>query len=343
MTALHAVLLLSSVLPVGESRTGPQPVAVLDQKAWHFAISPDGKRLVCITRQVKVVDTATRKTIGGDGLPNERYMNGRFLRDGTILLTFSWGDGDRYRDSKLGDIALMHFDFDKKKERIVGHAHRTTSHGMALTSDEKWLVTRGDQEMVVWNLADGKKHLSMETGDSYIKDFSFNDKGTLFSLGLNNGTVKVFSTKDWKVQNELKYSVTALHCARFIDDERLLIFWFNRIDNSGDFFIRPALKEDKKSEQRLTHGASCCARHPKSSLLAIGGFGSGKEINLQLYDAEKGGKLVAWNAHDSGISDVIFSPDGKLLYSCGYAEDVKVWDVAQLISTTESGSEKPKR
>jgi WD40 repeat protein len=68
-------------------------------------------------------------------------------------------------------------------------------------------------------------------------------------------------------------------------------------------------------------------------VLAVAGSATGEGHEVRLYDFNAGilpdaaGAAVA-NVHQDVIHDIAFSPDGKILASCGYDRLIKLWDMA---------------
>ncbi|MHC4539384.1 MAG: protein kinase domain-containing protein [Planctomycetota bacterium] len=51
-------------------------------------------------------------------------------------------------------------------------------------------------------------------------------------------------------------------------------------------------------------------------------------VTLRIWDAETGTELRVLPGHETGVSSISFSPDGRRIASVGWAEVIKLWDVA---------------
>jgi WD40 repeat protein len=317
----------------------PEPLAILDQAAWSLALSPDGKQLVCFARKVRFWDVESRKQIATPDflatpeLPNDSFLNGRFLPDGKLLLTYR---RDRYYSQDgQGDMTLMAYDLKTEKSIIIGYAHTNYGPPFVLSNDGRWAATAGLDECVVWDIARSQKLKTLKY-DSMIGGLSFNPSGSLFAVGLQDGRVEVFDTKDWKLCHETK-TPAMLTQACFVAEDRLGIFWFNPFEQQAACLLRDVVKESGRKDLRLNQGGPRFARSPKGSLIAIGTYCADTEHgNLRLYDLSKEKEVARWLGHDAGIEDMVFSPDGSLFYTSGKDGKVKIWEVRTLLNNKSS-------
>jgi len=62
----------------------------------------------------------------------------------------------------------------------------------------------------------------------------------------------------------------------------------------------------------------------------VSGWSGGDDLMIRLWEVPTGRELARWQAHESGVTALAFSPDGRVLFSGGGDGELKVWDLAGL-------------
>src|SRR5262249_53955052 len=75
----------------------------------------------------------------------------------------------------------------------------------------------------------------------------------------------------------------------------------------------------------------CVAFSPDGSLLAVGTWGVGnvRGMSLSIWSVSKGERVASLAGHSAYVSGVVFSKDGKTLYSSSADGTVIAWDVPE--------------
>jgi WD40 repeat protein len=324
---LLAACLGGPVSAPAEARA-PQPAAEFDQPAWYLAVSPDGKRLACFTRNIDLWDLGARRPIPRLKGLSESFINGQFLADGRLFVRFR-RIGRESEDGQGGNSVML-YDLATQTRAVLGHAHNASTGTLALSPDGRWAATGGKDDCVIWDLVGDKKLRTIRFEDEIV-ELSFNRSGALMAVGLRGGQVKVLGTGGWEVHYERKFPSLLWQC-RFMEEDRLGVSYGSPFTGKKGVLLCDAVKDLGRADVTVGWGGSRFARCPKTPLIAVASAGEdSKGRDLMLWSLEKKQQVVRWCAHGTGVEDVQFAPDGSLLYSSGKDGKVRAWEVAKLL------------
>jgi WD40 repeat protein len=285
-----------------------------------MAFSPDGKTLA--------------GTWYGEGkLILFDVATGRELRrsepsKGSILVIAFSPDGQTIATGGVVPGLVILWDARSLKELRRIEAHRRETSGIAFTPDGKLLVTGGNDmspqpvpreaesgSAAIFDVATGKELQRFRTKDAFVVTLSTSRDGRILAIGVSNDSICLFDLPTGKA-------------------------------------IRTILPSGKLREPMMEGGIKCLAFSPDGNVLASGTqepltdaslyvrtkgrdaitnteqkVGEFEPYSVTLWDVATGQELRRIPAHIQWIADIDFSPDGKMLASCGAETVIRLWDV----------------
>ncbi len=216
-------------------------------------------------------------------------------------------------------VRLWDFDIVLQARDYVGHEAAVWS--AAFSADGKQVVSAsGDQTVRIWEVGSAKAThvLKGHVGPVTMALFAPSGKQVI-SSGADR-TLKVWDAdRGSHVRDLTGHTGTITGFDVSPDGKRL-------VSGGADRMVKIWDLETGKELLTLsgqTSVASAIAIHPSGLKFAVGNV----DQTIGLY--EMSGKLIhRWPAHGIAVSGLSFSPDGKLLASCGADTLVRVWSVA---------------
>lgn len=157
-------------------------------------------------------------------------------------------------------------------------------------------------------------------GDIITATFiTFTPDGQFLVIGYTNGDLLVYNTRTWKkiFESELKSKIIGM---RFYNQNKELII---NLANWDIVFLNISPWKIKTVKQVSTVNIGEILVDDKKSILGL--IKDRKRIMLLNYKDEK--ELFRLKAHNSGINMIRFSPDQKILASCGNDGKICLFDV----------------
>jgi WD40 repeat protein len=155
-----------------------------------IAFSPDGKLLVSSSQQGRVVlwDLASGsevRTLVREG--SDPIASVAFSPDGRTI-----GVSDFVYRTR--DVCLFDAETGAIRSRLAGH-HRGT-HGLAFSSDGRYLATAGvDRCIKLWDLANSKEVATLTDGVGWVKSIAFSPDGTRIAYCGNDELVRFWELR----------------------------------------------------------------------------------------------------------------------------------------------------
>jgi WD40 repeat protein len=218
-----------------------------------------------------------------------------FRSDGKGLAVASGTPGAPSHLRLYGELVLR----TTRKPLWQSAAHADIIHDLAFSPDDAILASTGyDRLIKLWDTATGKELRTLRDHSDAVYSLAFSPDGKLLASASADRAVKV-----WEVATGKR-----LYTLSDATDWLYAVAWAPSIPLSP-------LRERSRGEG-------------ERGFLAAGGVD--KSIRVWQVDAE-GGKLVqSAFAHEGPITRLVYSSDGKTLYSAGEDRTIKAWDSASL-------------
>ncbi|MFN2298678.1 MAG: WD40 repeat domain-containing protein, partial [Anaerolineales bacterium] len=198
-----------------------------------------------------------------------------------------------------------------------------------------------DGEIIFWRAADGGRIRMVGFPEGFINDVAFSNDGSRFAAASREGVVRVWDTASGK------------NIATFVDEgyrSSNLCLVFSPVGNDLFFLIRDfrIMKWDgipghsAVVDRELVKGPLFSARtllsiSPDGQWFAVvfreSGSIAGSKSVIRIFPlADRSTDQVTVGSHNSTISQIGFSPDGKTLASSSSDGTVVLWDIEDAIS-----------
>jgi RNA polymerase sigma factor (sigma-70 family) len=305
---------------------------------YALAFAPDGASLLVGVENgsATVWDLTTGKP--GRPLPGKlRSLHTfTFSPDGKLLAT---GDGNRQ---------LRLWDWASRTERWHVSAHPDGVSSVSFSPDGRTIASGSAESSIhLWDVATGKPLLPTAGHQERLTAVAYSPDGRTIFTGGWDRTVRVWDAATGKERMTLTAgtekdeepfrTATVGHLALAPDGKLLAVV---RADESVRLLELPSGKEVHHFR------AGCIAFAPDGTLFACGGRGTeGAEVNMGVirqYERATGKLVRELHGHKTPVAAVVFSPDGKTLFSRGTVfigfrtgeigesetEFLRAWDVA---------------
>lgn len=228
-----------------------------------------------------------------------------------------------FREVRLVDPAT-----NQTVATLAGHAEQVRA--VAFSSDGKLLAAAGGLparrgEVKIWDVEARKELLTIQGHTDCIYTAAFSPDGKLLATASYDKLIYLWDTTTGQKVKTLKDHIDAIYALAFTPDGKRLV------SASAD---RGVKVWDTQSGERLytmsepTDGLNAVAVDHTGRYVAAGGL----DKSIRVWElGEKSGKLVrSLIAHEDGILQIAFSPDGNLVVSTAADKTVKVFNAADL-------------
>jgi WD40 repeat protein len=268
-----------------------------DDTAILWAVNPEGVDLLQILRP--------------DGLNGNESVRS---------VAFSpWGD--RFLTGGYRTVVVWNID-GTEIHRLRGN--QATVYEVAFAPDGLSMLT-ASSGVKIWDWFYGteRSNLSAHRGEVSAAAYSNDDKYIL--TGSWDNTVKLWAASLLIETLRMKQHNNENYDANYSRDGRLIV----TTGASGLILVHDAQTGDVLNEWVVNASINAASFDPQGSQRIVTGDGSGQVI---VWVPGQDEPALVINAHESGVTSAVFSPDGRLILSASYDGTTKVWDA-------ESGQE----
>jgi WD40 repeat protein len=297
------------------------------------AFSPDAK-LVAGGQQdgaVQVWDTATGQIwFSGSAEKVQAYDFSAavyclaFDSRGEIL---AWGGGDR---------AIHLLDLKTKKLLQTINGHEREIRAIKFSPKGELIATATRRGLVrLWNLEtrtarivfDETKFAKRELGE--IESIAFHPNGKELAVGILGAVVLLDISKEPAEARTIPSGNAVVEALAYAPDGKVLAgvggtavkFWDSA--NGKELPDLPLKREGS---------IMSIAFSPRGDMLAVArSEGKHKPGLVQLWQLASPKEIGRFLCHEKGVSRVAWSPDGKLIATCGNDHTVQIWDIASIL------------
>jgi RNA polymerase sigma factor (sigma-70 family) len=311
-----------------DAGSGKELRSLTVQGGWGVgvAFSPDARAVALTTPgggaaragkvfdTLKVFDTATGETIcevtdGGRALSAPAYAP-----EGKTVAALSHGGNWDGESVGLWDVAA-----GRLVRRITGL--EVTAHCLAFSPDGKLLAVGNLQRttLQLFDVATGKEARRLRCWPSVVR-LAFSPDGKTLAAAKSEGTVTLTDVRTGAPRPASPEPGSGLGGLRFTDGGRSLLTVGAEIA-VRDWRTGRVVRRYPDPRTDNVCGLSVSA---DGQVLAACDWGG----TVRLVDGRSGKGLHALTGHGVGVDKTLFAPDGRKLFTMGYDNAARVWDVA---------------
>lgn len=171
--------------------------------------------------------------------------------------------------------------------------------------------------VVVWNVTTGERIFAVGEELDAVLAADLSADQSLIALGGPSKVVRIYSTRDGKLQHEIRKHTDWIYTLEFSPDGVLLATG----DRNGGLFVWEAHTAREYFGLRgHTAAINAVSWRGDSNVLAS----ASEDGTIRLWEMENGGNFKSWG-HGAPVQWVAYAHDGRLV-SCGRDRVAKLWD-----------------
>lgn len=216
-------------------------------------------------------------------------------------------------------VALYRFD-GKLTLRGVLEGHEAHVKGLATNHDGTVIASASaDTTIRLWDLKSSGKFTVLQGHTDAVDGVAFSPDGTLLASVSGDKTVRLWDVASGQTRAILQGHTDEITCVAFCGPFLASSSWDKtvRLWDIGFGISRAVLQHDDWVRDLAVNPMN------PSQIATVS-----KDGNLRLWDAENAMLIYQIASHKGGADGVRFSPDGKLLATCGRDTLIKIWNVA---------------
>lgn len=179
------------------------------------------------------------------------------------------------------------------------------------------LAEAESREVRFWNYETGERIHDFEVNDSGVAAMAFTPDGQLLVIGSVKGVVRVMDVAAWKVKRMIDLDTPIYSIAASL--KRIAVGY-----GDGSVAVLSMSDEDSVPEvKRQTQAIGALAFSPSGDAFAS----SSADGSVKIWDSGTLKLLGSMDGNGSGAPAIVFSRDGRWVFSCRTFGDVNYWSL----------------
>jgi RNA polymerase sigma factor (sigma-70 family) len=297
-----------------DASTG-QEIRRLNHAATCIAFSPDGRTVASGDRNnvVRLWDVAAGKERGQLAGHRDDVLCVAFSPDGKTLASAGGVNGHDL-SIRLWDVAS-----GRHLDQLTGHTGPIQS--IAFSPDGRLLASASNDRTVrLWDVARGKESGRLNGHHGAVHSVAFSPDGKTLASGGRDKTLRLWDVAAGKERHRCGPHQNGVQALAFAPDGKLVASGSGGLDQTIRLWDVATGQQRGRLE---THGpVASLAFSPDGKTLLCGGM----DATLQLWDVASRKQLHANAGHQTWVTALAESPDGRVLASAGRV--IRLWDSA---------------
>jgi WD40 repeat protein len=274
-----------------------------------LAISPNGRILLIATGDgmITAIDVEKSQPI---------YTNSSFLEPRYLAIS---QDGQFFAAALKNEIALFSLKDGKQIKKWPAHVEKITQ--LAISPDNQLIVSISGAENTtkIWELNTGKLLKTIGEDQGFVTALAFSPDGKVLVTAASgqDRTLKIWDVANWTLLKKSAPQFGHIYDLVITPNGQKVVAAIRNFINVWNLETGKELLSLKVAALDL----NAIAISPNNKLIAT----AEKEGTISLVDITRGQIVTKLPGHKGWVTDLVFSPDGKLLYSGGEDKIIKIW------------------